>query len=217
MHTLRMAVTAKMLAGVIAPAPNTASHTRQSENMSWHFCTRDVLKPPDNETGIQPESSHAPRPAEHGGDEPARILGGRAAHPSPVLLSTRVSSGAEKLLEERERAELTVVDQYQGPDRAEANKPLLGWARPGAGGSTAISSVKINSPFGVLGVNLIGSALHRPAPRGMPDVSTGVSGRAPVQRLKLDEYLTHSRTGSSPTGMEIRPSGTIPRRARNES
>jgi hypothetical protein len=104
--------------------------------MSWHFRARDVLKPPDNEAGIQPESSHAPRPAEHGDNEPARILGGRAAHPSPVLLSTRVSSGAEKLLEER--AELTVVAQYQGPDRAKANHPLLGWTRPGAGGSTAI-------------------------------------------------------------------------------
>ena len=134
MHALRMAVAAKMLAGVIAPAPITAPHTRQRENMPWHFRTRDVLKPPDNGAGIQPARSHAPRPAEHGDDGPARILGGRAAHPSPVLLSTRVSSGAEKLFEERD--ELTVVAQYQGPDRAEANQPLLGWTRPGAGGGT---------------------------------------------------------------------------------
>ena len=119
MHALRLAVTAKMLAGVIAPAPETAPNTRQRKNVSWHFRTRDVLKPPNNEAGIQPESSHAPRPAEHGDDEPARILGGRAAHPSPVLLRTRVSSGAEKLLEER--AKLTVVAQYQGPDRAKAD------------------------------------------------------------------------------------------------
>ena len=60
-----------------------------------------------------------------------------------MLLSTRVSSGAKKLFEER--AELTVVAQYQGPDRAEANQPLLGWTRPGAGGGTAIRAVKINS------------------------------------------------------------------------
>ena len=133
--------------------------------MPWHFRTRDVLKPPDNEAGIQPESSHAPRPAEHGDDEPARVLGGRAAHSSPVLLSPRVSSGAEKLLEER--AELTVVAQYQGPDRAKTNQPLLGWARPRVGGGTAIRAVKINSLFYVLGVNLIGPALHRLAPRGM--------------------------------------------------
>ena len=145
MHALRMAVTAKMFAGVIAPAPKTTPHTRQRENMPWHFRTRDVLKPPDNEAGIQPESSHAPRPAEHGDDEPARVLGGRAAHSSPVLLSPRVSGGAEKLLEER--AELTVVAQYQGPDRAEANQPLLGWTRPRAGGGTAIRAVKINSLF----------------------------------------------------------------------
>jgi hypothetical protein len=49
-----------------------------------------------------------------------------------VLLNTRISSGAEKLLEER--AELTVVAQYQGPDKAEANHPLLRWTRPGACG-----------------------------------------------------------------------------------
>ena len=79
MHALRMAVTAKIFAGVIAPAPKTTPHTRQRENMPWHFRTRDMLKPPDNEAGIQPESSHAPRPAEHGDDEPARVLGGRAA------------------------------------------------------------------------------------------------------------------------------------------
>ena len=59
MHALRMAVTAKMFAGVTAPAPKTTPHTRQRENMPWHFRTRDVLKPPDNEAGIQPESSHA--------------------------------------------------------------------------------------------------------------------------------------------------------------
>ena len=78
--------------------------------MSWHFRARDMLKPPDNEAGIQPKSCHVPRSAEHGNDEPMRILGGRAAHPSPVLLSTRISSGAEELLDER--AELTVVTQY---------------------------------------------------------------------------------------------------------
>jgi hypothetical protein len=162
--------------------------------------------------GIQPKGSHAPRPAEHGDDEPARVLGGRAAHPSTMLLSPRVSSGAEKLLEER--AELTVVAQYQGPDRAETNQPLLGWTRPRAGGGTAIRAVQINSLFYVLGVNLIGPALHRPAPRGMPDVSTRVCGRAQCSVLNSTNT---SRMGSSPTGMETRPSGTIPRRAWNES
>ena len=87
--------------------------------MSRHFRTRDVLKLPANQAAIHPESSHAPRPAEHD-DEPVRVLGGRAAHPTPVLLSTRISSCAEKLLEER--AELTIVAKYQGPDRAKGNQ-----------------------------------------------------------------------------------------------
>ena len=128
---------------VIALAPKTAPHTRQRKNISWHFRASDVLKPPDNEAGIRPKSSHAPRSAEHGDYEPTLILRGRATHPSPMLLSTRISSGAEELLDER--AELTVVAQYQGLDRAKANQPLLGWTRPGAGGGTTIRSVKINS------------------------------------------------------------------------
>ena len=152
MYALRMAVTAKILAGVIAPAPKTAPHTRQRKNMSRHFRTRDVLKPPDNEAGVLPERSHVPRPAEHGDDEPARVLGGCAAHPTPVLLSIRISSGAEKLLEEC--AELTVVAKHQGPDRAKGNQPLLGWTRPGAGGGTTTRSVKINSLADIFSVNL---------------------------------------------------------------
>ena len=122
-------------------------------------------------------------------------------HPSPVLLSTRISSGTEELLDER--TEPTVVAQYQGLGRAKANQPLLGWTRPGAGGGTAIRSVKINSLTDVLGVNLIGPALHRPAPRGMPDISTRGCGQTSVQRLELDEYLTQGVT--------------ISRRARNGS
>ena len=162
------------------------------------------------------KAAHVLRPAEHGDDEPARVPGGRAAHPTPVLLSTRISSGAEKLLEERADAHrsgpVPRAGQGQGQSASRSAGPGL---EPAVVPQDALSS--INSLADVLDVNFISPAMHRPAPRGMPDISTRVCGRAPAQRLDLLNSTNTSRAGSSPTGMETRPSGTILRRARNES